>query len=222
VLAAVPANRHMVVVDRPGFAMSQPETCVPDIRLQAEALAPLLQTEPGQRLLLVGQSYGAAIATLMAAGQPRRVHGLVLLSSYLGESGPTARWLVGLGERVSGVIPRDLRHAVIEVSGQPAQLGHMRRALKQLRAPIHVIHGDKDDFAPIEAARRLVAEAGRPGMRFQLAPGAGHFLTHDSPDLLLAMIEDCIRAQAPRPRFAWPKLAWPWKPAPKLANTVRA
>ena len=56
VMAALPADRQMVVVDRPGFAASEPLDCVQDIRIQAEALAPLLDAAPGQKVLLVGQS----------------------------------------------------------------------------------------------------------------------------------------------------------------------
>src|SRR6201996_5220302 len=91
-MAVMPQDREMVVVDRPGFAASEPATCVPDIRLQALALSPLLQAAPGQKILLVGQSYGAAIATLLATKSPRTLAGVVLLSSFLGETGPTARW----------------------------------------------------------------------------------------------------------------------------------
>ena len=88
--------------------------------------APLLDAAPGQKILLVGQSYGAAIATVMAAKHPKSLAGVVLLSSFLGDTGPTARWLVDLGMRVLSLIPRDLRHAILEVSGQSAQLMHMR------------------------------------------------------------------------------------------------
>ena len=210
VLAALPQDRQMIVVDRPGFAGSQPATCVPDIRIQAEALSPLLDAAPGQKVLLVGQSYGAAIATLMAERHPRKVHGLVLLSSFLGVFGPTARWLVDLGERLGTLIPRDLRHAIIEVVGQPSQLPHMHRALSRVKAPIHVVHGDRDDFAPADAAEMLVAEAMRPNMRFMLAPGADHFMNDGPPQVLLDLLEACVPAQ--KQRF-WdrvlPKLAWP-------------
>src|SRR5688572_6212108 len=72
-LAALPLEREMLVVDRPGFANSEPFHCVPDIREQAEALLPALDAAPGQRVLLVGQSYGAAIATLMASMRPEAV-----------------------------------------------------------------------------------------------------------------------------------------------------
>ena len=218
VLAALPADRHMVVVDRPGFALSEPPTCVPDIRIQATALSPLLQAAPGQRVLLVGQSYGAAIATLMAAEHPRRVHSLVLLSTFLGEFGPTARWLVDMGERFTGLIPRDLRHAVTEVTGHSAQLPHMRRALTRLKAPVHVIHGDKDDFAPLTAVEQLVRETPRPRMRLHRAPGANHFLNDGPPELILRLLEDCL--PPPRPRFVLPRLSWPWRPARRGAGDI--
>lgn len=215
VLAALPLDRELIVVDRPGFAGSEPHELVPDIRQQALALSPLMTTVPGQRLLLVGQSYGAAIATLMADMRPRRLAGLVMLSSLLGELGPTARWLVDVGERVAGLIPRDLRHAVMEVRGQRAQLDQVRHALQRLTVPVHVIHGDQDDFAPIEMAQALAAETRtlKP-IRFAAVAGANHFLNDGPAELVMEQLEACL----PQPAPAWfrlprlPKLAWP-KPA---------
>lgn len=212
-LAALPQDREMVVVDRPGYAGSEPIEYVGDIRLQARALAPLLEAKPGQKVLLVGQSYGAAIATLMAAGaKPGRLGGLVLLSGYFGHSGPTADFLLKTGSRLLKLIPRDLRHAVLEVSNQPQQLDGVRAALTRLRVPVHVIHGDRDDFAPIEIAEALVAETRtRRPVRFQKAPGADHFLNDGPVDVLLAALEDCIPPSRPRLAWpSWPKIAWPW------------
>ena len=208
VLAALPEDREMVVVDRPGFAASEPATCVPDIRLQALALSPLLEAAPGQKILLVGQSYGAAIATVMAAKSPKSLAGVVLLSSFLGHAGPTARFLVDLGMRVLSLIPRDLRHAILEVSGQQTQLVHMRQALKRLQVPVHVIHGDADDFAPIEMAERLVQETRSRGpMRFVRVPGANHFLNDGPIDVLISALECCIPTAAPaKPAFRLPSL----------------
>lgn len=200
VMAALPQDREMVVVDRPGYGASQPEGCVPDIRDQARALEPLLEGPRGQKIMLVGQSYGAAIATLMAAARPRRLASVVLMSSYLGESGPTARWLVDAGSRLKGVIPRDLRHAVIEVSGQPPQMALMHEALGRLTVPIHVIHGDADDFAPIDLARRLAAEtkARRP-ISFQAVAQANHFLNDQPVETVISCLEACLPSAPPSP-----------------------
>ena len=138
----------------------------------------------------------------------------MLLSGYFGESGPTARWLIRWGSRLLKFIPRDLRHAVIEVSNQPSQLAYLHAALRRLKIPVHVIHGDKDDFAPIEIAERLVAEtrARRP-IRFEKVEGANHFLNDGPVEPLLAALEACIPVRKPLgwwmprlPALSWEKL----------------
>jgi pimeloyl-ACP methyl ester carboxylesterase len=205
-LSEMPRDREMIVVDRPGYAASEPAHAVTDIRVQAEALAPLLTPVPGQKILLVGQSYGAAIASLMAAAHQDRVAGLVLLSGFFGETGPTARWLIDTGAKALKVIPRDLRHAVMEATGQRPQLVHAKRALERLHMPIHMIHGDKDDFAPIEAAERLAREVRtRRPITFVRTPGANHFLNDGPAEQLIAALEACL-PQKKTWTFRLPKL----------------
>ena len=212
-IAALPQDREMVVVDRPGYAGSEPVDYVGDIRQQALALSPLLQARPGQKILLVGQSYGAAIATLMAAANPGKVAGLVLLSGYYGQPGPTAEWLLKVGARMLKIIPRDVRHAVLEVTNQAGQLEGMHAALRNLKVPVHVVHGDKDDFAPIELAEKLVAETRtRRPMRFERVIGANHFLNDGPAADLLATLETCI------PRRWEFKLNW--RQLPDLAKRL--
>jgi pimeloyl-ACP methyl ester carboxylesterase len=191
VLAALPQDREMLVVDRPGFSHSEPFECVPDIRTQAEALLPVLRSVPGQRVLLVGQSYGAAIATLMAHMRPKDISGLVLLSGYFGAPGPTAKFWVDMGKRVLGFIPRDLKNAVMEVAGQPGQLNRVFRLLSQHPLLVTFIHGDQDDFAPIEVARR-VAELTMIPSRFIEVSGADHFFNDEDTDTILACLEAAI------------------------------
>lgn len=209
-LADLPANRQMMVVERPGYGASEPLHPITDIRVQAQALAPVLDAPRGQRVLLVGQSYGAAIATLMAEQNPGKVAGLVLLSGFFSEPGPTAKWLIDMGSMALKVIPRDLRAAVIEASGQREQLAHAKRALALVNTPVHMIHGDKDDFAPIEVAERLAKETvTRRPIQFHRVDGANHFLNDLPPPQLIAALEVCIPAHR-RWTFRWPQL-------PKLA-----
>ncbi len=165
--------------------------------------------------MLVGQSYGAGIASLMAANNPGKVASLVMLSSFLGETGPTSRWLVEMGQKILHLIPRDLRHAILEVTGQADQLSHLHAALGRITVPVHVIHGDKDDFAPIETAQRLAEEVQtlRP-IRFQRVEGANHFLNDGPVEVLLNCLEACIPAKPEPWRMpALPKLTWPPAPA---------
>lgn len=217
-LAAAGPDREMIVIDRPGYGQSEPATPVTDISIQAEALSPVLRAEPGQKVMLVGQSYGAAIAALMAEANPGRVDSLVLLSGYFGEAGPTAKWLLDMGGRALKLIPRDLRCAVLEVSGQNRQLDRAKLALSRLDIPVSIIHGDKDDFAPLEAAERLARDAGkRRPIRIIRAAGANHFLNDGPPEALLAALEACVPTPS---RWTFrlpkmPKLRWPTMPEPR-------
>jgi pimeloyl-ACP methyl ester carboxylesterase len=145
----------------------------------------------------------------------------VLLSGFFGEAGPTARWLLDLGSRALGMIPRDLRHAVIEVTGQKPQLRHAKRALARLNVPIHMIHGDQDDFAPLETAERLAAETmTRSPIRVLRTAGANHFLNDGPAEVLLSAIESCIPQRASLWTFRWPKMPALW-PA-RLAKPATA
>lgn len=221
-LAELPQDREMIVVDRPGYAGSEPLHPVTDIRVQAEALAPVLKAARGQKVLLVGQSYGAAIASIMAEQNPGKVAGLVLLSGFFGEAGPTAKWLLDLGGKALKMIPRDLRHAVIEVTGQKPQLRHARHALARVNVPIHIVHGDKDDFAPLEVAERLAAETvTRRPIRVVRTEGANHFLNDGPAEILIAALEACIpQNRAGAWTLRWPKLPALW-PA-RLAKPAQA
>lgn len=70
------------------------------------------------------------------------------------------------------------------------------------------MHGDQDDFAPIELAEKLVAETRtRRPMRFERVTGANHFLNDGPAEDLLATLEGCI---PPRREF---RLRWPQWPA---------
>jgi len=218
-LAALPPDREMIVVDRPGYAASEPQNAVTDIRVQAAALAPVLLAARGQKVLLVGQSYGAAIASIMADQNPGKVAGLVLLSGFFGEAGPTAKWLLGLGAKALNMIPRDLRNAVIEVRAQRPQLRHAMHALARLNIPIHMIHGDQDDFAPLEVAERLAGETvTRSPIRVVRTEGANHFLNDGPAEVLLAAIESCIPERPSRWTFRWPKMPALWARVGKPAT----
>ena len=190
-IARIGEDREMIVVDRPGFAESQPQEAVPDIAKQAEALAPLLDGAPGQRVLLVGQSFGAPIAALMAQTHPGKVSALVLASSYFGDRGPTARRLFMVGGVVQPLLGRDLRNSISEVRAQRAQLPAAFAALRAIRAPIVFVHGDADTFVDYASTERI---AQTYHASFIGVPGGDHFLNACCVDQTIAAFESAIAA----------------------------
>jgi pimeloyl-ACP methyl ester carboxylesterase len=173
-LAGAPSDIDVIVADRPGFGPSGPDGAVTDIASQARALSVLLTpSNPGQKVIVAGQSYGGPIATLMAADYPDKVSGLILMSAFFGERGPTIKRLSFAGGLTRGLIGRDLRHGLDELRGQPLQLERAFVALDGLTLPVVVLHGDKDTFVPIAAAQRLATRAKSPLI---LVPEGDHFL----------------------------------------------
>ncbi|MDX2233250.1 MAG: alpha/beta fold hydrolase [Hyphomonadaceae bacterium] len=186
VLAKVRPDREMVVADRPGFALSEPQTAVTDIAAQADALSALLDGPEDQKVVLIGQSYGGPIAALLAARHPQKVKALVLVSAFYGDRGPTIRRLDALGSLVRPALPRDMKNSLAEINRQAPQLPAARAALKGLAAPVIVLHGDKDTFILPDAAERLAAEAGAD---YIVAPGGDHFLNACCVDAVLDAVE---------------------------------
>jgi pimeloyl-ACP methyl ester carboxylesterase len=209
-IAALPASREMIVADRPGFRTSEPDGAVRDLTKQADALAAMLETRPGERVLLVGQSFGAPVATLMARRYPDRVHALVLVSPYFGDRGPTARRMIGTGRLFHGILPRDMRNSITEVVAQTDQLPAVWSALRGLNQPIVFIHGDDDTFVPLEASQRIAAEYGHTLIT---VPGGDHFLNACCVPALLQAFEQAI-AEAEGREAAAPPATQPPDPDP--------
>jgi len=188
-IADLPPTRELIVADRPGFRTSQPEDSVRDLAKQADALAPMLSAREGQRVLLVGQSFGAPVATLMASRYPDQVDAIVLVSAFFGDRGPTARRMIGAGSLFRPVLPRDLRNSISEVTAQSEQLPSVWTALRSLRQPIVFVHGDDDTFVPLEADRRIAAEYGHTLIT---VPAGDHFLNACCVPALLDAFEQAI------------------------------
>jgi len=192
-LAKIGPGREMIVADRPGFRDSDPATAVTDIEAQAAALEAMLGDNPDQKVILVGQSYGGPIATVLAARRPDKVKALVLMSAFFGERGPTIRRLSALGSLVRPALPRDMKNALAEIDNQKPQLPKAQHALASLSIPVIVLHGDDDSFIPLDAAKRLAAAAGPRG-EFIETPGGDHFLNACCVDAVLAAVERGVTA----------------------------
>lgn len=216
-IAGLPGNRELIVADRPGFRTSEPEDAVRELAKQAEALSPMLEARPNQRVLLVGQSFGAPVATLMAARYAERVDALVLVSPYFGDRGPTARRMIGVGRTFHGILPRDLRNSITEVVAQTEQLPAVWTALRGLSQPLVFVHGDDDTFVPLEASQRIAAEYDHT---LVAVPGGDHFLNACCVPALLAAFERAI-AEAEGRQQARPPAAQPADPDPAGGPTLR-
>jgi uncharacterized protein len=119
------------------------------------ALACLLEqprVDPA-RVYYLGESLGGAVALDLALDQPPA--GLVLLSAFTG--------IRELGS---------LRYPFVPAAAIPEAYPTLRR-IDELRAPLLVLHGERDEIVPVSQGRALF-EAAPAARRIHLFPGLGH------------------------------------------------
>ena len=128
------AKRHRVIAfDRPGFGYSdRPHGSVWSARAQADLLRDALDVLGIDRPIVLGHSWGAAVALALALNHPDDVRGLVLLSGYYY---PTLRADVLLSSPPAIPILGDLlRYSISPLLGKLLQ----PRLLKGMFAPLPV------------------------------------------------------------------------------------
>lgn len=107
---------------------------------------------PPERIVVHGESLGTAVAVDLATRRP--CAGVVLEAPFPSARAVASRILPFLGPLV--------------VSGLDS-----RRKIRQLRAPLLVLHGDRDEVLPFDLGRALFEAAPEPKWFWQVT-GAGH------------------------------------------------
>ncbi len=140
--------------------------------LTADAEAALAALEaagaPPERIAVVGRSLGTGVAVALARRRPPGL--LVLVSPFTSA--------VDVGRLVVGPL------APLLVADRWDSIG----ALPELRVPVVVVHGARDDVIPVEMGRRLAAS--RPDVRYLELPDA----THDDVPGLGALLSREVHA----------------------------
>jgi dienelactone hydrolase len=144
-------NSYSIALDRPGFGQSTPELAVTSLHDQASAVLALMPTD-GQQVILVGHSLGGPVVAQVAAEYPERVKALVLLAASLDPDLEEIHPLQPLGKYwpVRAVLPDKLRNSNDELMDLKLHLLKLEPMLKNITAPVVIVHGTKDDLVPFE------------------------------------------------------------------------
>jgi pimeloyl-ACP methyl ester carboxylesterase len=196
------------IYDRAGLGRSDPGPEAATYQSAADDLHALLRTAnvPGPRVL-VGHSLGGLLARLYAAHHPDEVAGVVLLD------GTPVDWFPTL----QGLLP-DVLAAPLASNPEGFELADGLAALTPLDAPgtlgdrpLAVIWAPNQPPPGLSAptARELgrVWDAGQARLerlstasRLQRIAASGHYLQRDHPDLVIASIDEVLRALQPMGR----------------------
>lgn len=209
------AGFNLWCLDLPGRGGSSGPACA-SARDAADLVAELAHVLEWGPAILVGHSYGGAVALAVSLRDPRRFGGYVLVSS--GARLRVAPPILEAVEEATDDAPFSLEgafgasasratvDAYLEASRRtPAEAARsdwracdgfdVREALSEVDAPVLVVWGSEDALTPPKHQRRL-AEALPQASPAEVA-GVGHMLPWEAPEALVDAVRRWIQATAP-------------------------
>jgi len=177
----------MIAVDRPGFGASDPGRVEPDLAKQARLLEPLLKSPDGAPTVVVGHSLGGPIGAQLAMDYPAEVRGEVLVAPSIDPNTEQPRWyneamtlwLVKL------IAPNEFAWSNREILPLVGELKKQAARWKDLRMPITVVQGAKDELVDPRTAAYADNVLPKPNGKVVVVPDQGHFVLWNRPDLVV-------------------------------------
>lgn len=193
--AALQGYGSLIAPDRPGFGGSGPGAVMPDLRSQAQLLAPLLEGS-GAPAILVGHSLGGALAIRLAMDYPERVRGVLLVAGSVAPELEAPRWYNELASwrLVQWLIPTELVWSNRELYGLKQELQALAQDWPRLRAPVYAVQGVEDRLVDPRTADYLEQVLAATPHRIWRVPNAGHFLLWERPEIVVSALQALIEA----------------------------
>lgn len=185
---------HIISVDRLGYNKSRfknKHTAVPSITIQAIAIQEALRLNRSFRTgVVLGSSYGAAIAAKLSVLYPAKFHHLVMLAPAIDPQKEKFWWFNPWIHRgpLRWVLPRFINHATDEKYAHVGELNKLLPDWSRIDMQVTVVQGDADKI--VDPANLDFAKEKLQGKQaeFILLHGAGHRVRWQRPDVVKAIL----------------------------------
>jgi pimeloyl-ACP methyl ester carboxylesterase len=188
-------NFHIIAVDRLGYGKSrrknQVQRAVTSIQKQAQGLVPLLEAIAKRGpVIIVGRSYGAAIAAQLTLYSPDKVKYLCMVAPPIDPAKEKIFWFSRAARYrvVQWFLPRSFVVATAEKFAHAAELRELEPKWEALNTPLTVFQGGKDWIADplnLDFAKKHIK---CKKARFVFLPAAGHFITQTHVNLVKKVV----------------------------------
>ncbi|MEK7265217.1 MAG: alpha/beta hydrolase [Pseudomonadota bacterium] len=191
-LRTAPDDLEVVVLARPGYGEGHDR---PYLKFEDQLAAALPFFDGGKKVIAMGVSYGGELALKALVDHPDKVKGAVTVAALITESRSWVHPFIALGGApiVRSLVPRTLHYARAEIAGRRSQIGPLFAQLKEVTAPVTILHGDFDHLVGMNDALLLKTYFG-PGadVEFRHVRGGTHFLEMQFPALVFDAIKGVI------------------------------
>jgi pimeloyl-ACP methyl ester carboxylesterase len=170
---------RMISIDRPGFGHSDYGRALP-LAQQSVIISPLLNhINNGRPVFLVGHSMGGPMVIKLAADNPGKISGIVLLagSNDPGQEKPEKWRPVLFNTPLNYFVPGAMRPSNEELWYLKRDLVDLKQDFPKIKCPVYIVHGLKDDMVPpanVEYDRKMLVNASR--VEELIFPDANHFI----------------------------------------------
>lgn len=196
-LRTAPDDLEVVLLARPGFgvgaggrAHDRPYLKFED---QVAAARPFFETD--KKIITLGVSYGGELALKALVDHPDKVKGAVTVAALVTEPRGWVHPFITLGGMpgVRSLVPRTLHYSRAEIAGRRSQIGPLFDRLKEVTAPVTILHGDVDHLVGMNDAATLKTYF-RPDadVEFRQVRGGTHFLELQFPNLVFDEVKKVI------------------------------
>ena len=171
---------EIIAVDRLGYGESRPHRAVVSFEEQASAIAPLLEQRNNLWPIVVGHSLGGPIAVRLAADNPGKVSGLILIGAGLNPELEEVRWYNRLARNpvLTPFLAEHIKISNEEMFACREQVEELAELLDQVACPLIIIHGTDDDLVPYKAVSFSIESfAENPYLYIVTLIGEGHHIT---------------------------------------------
>jgi pimeloyl-ACP methyl ester carboxylesterase len=201
-LRLAPKDLEVVLLARPGYGTGHWQAYL-SFDDQVAAAKPFLEGD--KKVVTLGVSYGGELALKALVDFSAVVKGAVTVAALITEPRPWVQPFVDLGGApvIRSLVPRTLHYARAEVAGRRTQIGPLFARLKEVTAPVTILHGDVDHLVSMNDARTLKSYFGpRADVEFRHVRGGTHFLEMQFPKQLFDAAKGVIARAERRARTA--------------------
>lgn len=193
VLERTPDDLELIMVTRAGYGGplygADAKEPVLDLDDQIKAIEPILSAPTERKTIVMGVSYGGALAFKCALDHPDLVDGVLSVAMLVHEPRDFVKNVVSLGGTpgINQALPQYLKNARREVIARRTQIGPLFDRFKTISQPVSVMHGTLDHLVPLKAAQDLLDLLGpNADTVFREIPNGTHFLELERPNLIHA------------------------------------
>jgi uncharacterized protein len=178
---------RMISVDRPGYGYSGYGESMISIDQQARALLPLLNLNRNKiKPLLIGHSYGGAIAAKMAMISPEHVGAIHLVGGAVDPDHEKIFWIsYPAGWKLfQWLLPIPMKMANEEKLAHTSELKRMEPGWPLIKKPVTIIHGESDGLVPVENAYFAENRLINARVSIKIYKNTGHLIPWLNPDYM--------------------------------------